>query len=67
VAANTIRVRFITSMISYSARTASAINDSAYAAAADWFVSVILRKGATALETVAPNLNVVTVLTPATT
>jgi len=27
----------------------------------------ILRKGATALETVAPNLNVVTVLTPATT
>jgi len=39
-----------------------------YAAAADWFVSVhFLRKGATALETVAPNLNVVTVLTPATT
>jgi len=65
VAANTIRVRFITSMISYSARTASAINDSAYAAPG--LVRIILRKGATALETVAPNLNVVTVLTPATT
>jgi len=52
-------------MISYSARTASVINDSAYAAPG--LVRIILRKGATALETVAPNLNVVTVLTPATT